>query len=182
MQSVPAMMTAAFATIGLLMYVIKRCFLKRTHRQSSSQLHSITNAFIMTIDLLYITLVEKTVQIFDCSQNNDGRFYLDAAPGIECFTDDYYDNYLPWGVLFMLVHVIGIPLLFSGILWHNRHDIMRDQLACVWGHDTDPVYRLRAVAKTRTARDTQQRRRCRGSGCRSRSTIQTSPRPGLCTT
>eukprot|EP00937_MAST-01D_sp_MAST-1D-sp2_P004176 g4176.t1 len=131
MQMMPLGMLACYAILFVFMYLGKRYILGRRGTKATSHVLSMLNAFIMTLDLLYITLTEKVVEIFDCSQNADGRYYLQAAPSIECYTAEYRIWYQPLAVIFFVLHVVGIPATFSYILFKNRQDIMRDQLASV---------------------------------------------------
>ena len=73
----------------------------------------------------------KVLELFDCTKVGGGdggdggsgeraHFYLQGAPQIRCYDEEYYRLYFPLGTLFLLLYGVGIPLLFCLILGFNK--------------------------------------------------------------
>ncbi|KAI9146177.1 hypothetical protein BKA69DRAFT_1232 [Paraphysoderma sedebokerense] len=50
-------------------------------------------AFNLVLSFLYIVVSQKALALFDCTQEADGEFYLDADPSLVCYRQWWYDTY-----------------------------------------------------------------------------------------
>ena len=61
-------------------------------------------------------------EFFSCYKR-DGKWYLSAEPSVQCYDFDTYGQHaqlLPLCVVSTAVYVLGIPLLFAGLLYRRR--------------------------------------------------------------
>ncbi|KAI9136208.1 hypothetical protein BKA69DRAFT_185859 [Paraphysoderma sedebokerense] len=72
--------------------------------------------FNVLLSIVFITVVESALALFDCTQEEDGRYYLDADPSLQCYQKWYYED-VPIATLAVILYVIGIPLYFFGLLY-----------------------------------------------------------------
>ncbi|KAI9143976.1 hypothetical protein BKA69DRAFT_1057483 [Paraphysoderma sedebokerense] len=68
--------------------------------------------FNASLSVLYVHLAAKSLSLFDCTFEEDGKAYLDDEVSLVCYTDWWYQD-LPFGIASMLIYVIGIPLYFG---------------------------------------------------------------------
>jgi hypothetical protein len=137
-QLIPiAMLVVYLVTFGFV-YSWKRIFISQTSATKSlSAAYAMFNAFLMCLDFMFITLMTKILELFDCTKVGGEHFYLKEVKSIRCYDETYYNVYFPLGVLFLGLYGIGVPLLFTVILVRNKSDMQKDQLARVWGNETE---------------------------------------------
>ena len=82
-------------------------------------------------------------EFFSCYKR-EGKWYLAAEPSVRCYDFDTYGQHaqlLPLCVGAMIVYVLGIPLLFGGLLYRRRkarqhvvsmHSRMDHAIECTW--------------------------------------------------
>ncbi|KAI9138482.1 hypothetical protein BKA69DRAFT_772165 [Paraphysoderma sedebokerense] len=75
---------------------------------------SVMKMFNASLSILYVHLAGKSLSLFDCTFEEDGKAYLDDEVSLVCYTDWWYQD-LPFGVASIIVYVVGIPMYF-GIL------------------------------------------------------------------
>eukprot|EP00003_Mantamonas_plastica_P018557 TRINITY_DN3034_c0_g1_i2.p1 TRINITY_DN3034_c0_g1~~TRINITY_DN3034_c0_g1_i2.p1 ORF type:complete len:705 (-),score=185.04 TRINITY_DN3034_c0_g1_i2:1042-2985(-) len=78
----------------------------------------VVNEILLSLSLLYITLCTQVLQLFDCTLLADGTTYvLDVQPEELCFVSGgLHERLFPWGIAFLGIYVIGIPVLFFILL------------------------------------------------------------------
>ncbi|KAI9140381.1 hypothetical protein BKA69DRAFT_1080731 [Paraphysoderma sedebokerense] len=70
----------------------------------------------MLLGIIYIMLVNYSLAIFDCTLQPDQNFYLDFQPNAKCY-EDWHPEYARFGILAIVVYVLGIPLYFGTLLF-----------------------------------------------------------------
>lgn len=82
-----------------------------------------------------VPLVKNSLSVFDCTQTDEGLRVLDVDPSIICdrSSDVEYGTMYGWAVLTLPLYSIGIPLLFTGVLYKNRLAIKADQTLREYG-------------------------------------------------
>jgi len=90
--------------------------------------HRVIGAFVGIVNLLYVFLIVVAFDIFDCSEREDGKWYMDQYPEHECKTG-LQAELAPWALLCLFVYGVGIPVGFLCVLLtkKNRARIVRDQ-------------------------------------------------------
>jgi hypothetical protein len=137
LQLVPLMMVTLYGVGFCFVYLCKRYVRRRKGSARMSHLYSIGNAMLMMLDFMYITLCTKIFELFDCVESpGTGKYYLQPAPTVECYTDEYWTSYFPCGMAACIVYAFGIPFGFMYILVRNKEHIQQDQLARIWGLET----------------------------------------------
>jgi hypothetical protein len=136
LQLVPLMIVILYGIGFCLVYLCKRYVRRRKGSARMSHLYSIGNAMLMMLDFMYITLCTKIFEFFDCVQDGTGKYYLQPAPTVECYTPEYWTKYFPCGMVALFLYAFGIPLGFMYILVRNKTHIQKDQLARIWGNET----------------------------------------------
>ena len=81
--------------------------------------------------LFYVPLSRASFELFDCSKLN-GRYVLDADLSVVCFDSSWWALF-PFGLLGLLVYVIGIPLVMSYSLWKVRDTLWMPETMRVYG-------------------------------------------------
>ena len=92
---------------------------------------------LTALPFMYISVTRSTLAHFNCVKREDGKWYLAGIPGERCFSSGWFDL-LPVAILATLVYVVGIPALFSGILWVRRNRLDRASSLVRYG----TLYRL----------------------------------------
>lgn len=93
---------------------------------------------ILTIGpLVYITLSRWALLLFDCSEQPDGRRYLDADLGVECYTSMWW-RLAGLGLVGVVVYVIGIPAYLGWTLYTIRDSLHDTEVAVRYA----PLYSL----------------------------------------
>ncbi|KNC55282.1 uncharacterized protein AMSG_10922 [Thecamonas trahens ATCC 50062] len=83
-------------------------------------IRSLVDAVLFLVaPLLYIPLSQSSLALFDCSQLPNGQYVLDADTGVVCF-DDAWWAIVPFGVVAILIYVIGVPVYFGITLFLHR--------------------------------------------------------------
>ncbi|KAJ6249598.1 g protein-coupled receptor-related [Anaeramoeba flamelloides] len=86
---------------------------------SKDELRSFTNNFIncysTLLTLIYLILSLHVLQIFDCTKNNEGEYYLDANPKIQCYSSSWYPLFVV-SLFLVIIYIIGIPLVLILVL------------------------------------------------------------------
>ncbi|KAI9143971.1 hypothetical protein BKA69DRAFT_897617 [Paraphysoderma sedebokerense] len=79
---------------------------QKNHRPFGLTLMKIFNA---SLSILYVHLAAKSLSLFDCTLEDDGKAYLVS---LVCYTDWWYQD-LPFGIGSIIIYVIGIPVYFA---------------------------------------------------------------------
>eukprot|EP00736_Rhodelphis_marinus_P000502 Rmarinus@m.2995 len=67
--------------------------------------------YMLTLNMLYLSCVTMSFQIFVCGQFSGNTWYLVASPDDECSGDSYQITWV-LGVMGLVFYLIGVPLLF----------------------------------------------------------------------
>ncbi len=92
-----------------------------------------SSRFLIMTSLAYLMLVNKTLQLYNCSLQADGNYYLDSSPGDRCYTSLWY-SYVPMAVsssrytvlhdqvVGIILWLIGVPLgIFTVLIKFRKH-------------------------------------------------------------
>jgi hypothetical protein len=75
-----------------------------------------------------LQMVKNSFVMFACTPNSSGQSILDASPSIVCSNSDpVYRRLFPFAVVSFIGYGVGIPALFSFILYKFRTEIHGDQ-------------------------------------------------------
>ena len=87
---------------------------------------------LMLMMVCYITLAKWGISVFDCFEqpNQPGRFFLDDAPYIECFSAQWY-SLSAIGGFAVAMYVIGLPLLVTYIFARNLVRVRMGDMQCM---------------------------------------------------
>ena len=83
---------------------------------------ALIRSILMILVMAYIPLCNFTLQYFNCTNQLDGSWSLDAQPSLKCY-DDKHMSYLPWALWGVLVYMIGIPAIVAIILRINKDNV-----------------------------------------------------------
>jgi len=75
---------------------------------------------MLFLHVIYLSISAKAIELFDCTEQDDGEYYLDAEPSLRCY-DDWWWELFPAAVFCTVVYALGIPLWFSWVLLKSRH-------------------------------------------------------------
>jgi len=79
------------------------------------------------LQVLYVTYFDLTAQVFKVLQPCNKEGYMLAYPWVSCSWSGLHLTLLAIGVTFLIIYVVGVPLLFSIILFKFvRKDINKD--------------------------------------------------------
>ncbi|KNC49889.1 uncharacterized protein AMSG_06186 [Thecamonas trahens ATCC 50062] len=79
-------------------------------------------SMVTVASFAYMFLSAKAVEFFDCTQQADGRYLLDADPSLECYQPWWMDM-LPAGIAAVVVYVMGIPATFLLLILKYRSSL-----------------------------------------------------------
>jgi hypothetical protein len=86
--------------------------------------------FIAMTFLIYSTVSTVIFQTFACDPTDDDAkvklSYLRADYSVQCGTDEH-KLYKAYAAVMMLIYPIGIPLLYTWLLWRQRHKLIKDK-------------------------------------------------------
>ncbi|KAI9136352.1 hypothetical protein BKA69DRAFT_1104795 [Paraphysoderma sedebokerense] len=83
----------------------------------------IIKAFNIALSVLYVNLAAKSLSLFDCTYESDGKAYLDDEVALVCYQEWWYRD-LPINIASVTLYVVGIPLYFgvlSYLCFQTRH-------------------------------------------------------------
>ena len=86
---------------------------------------------------LYIPFAKSALEFFDCTQLENGKWYLDAEPKIECFVGQW-TSLLPLGVVAVLLYVFALPGVFAHALYTHRGNLAEPGVVARFG----PIFSL----------------------------------------
>ncbi|KNC51915.1 uncharacterized protein AMSG_08151 [Thecamonas trahens ATCC 50062] len=124
--AVPAVVFAA-AVLGACMFgLAQRCGLIAAGSELARvKPRSMVERLVVTVaPLLYIPLSKSALALFDCSRFPNGKYFLDAEPSFECFSDRWF-VLLPFGLAALGLFVIGVPASFTYLLF-SVSDTLRE--------------------------------------------------------
>ena len=102
--------------VGLVSQVASRILPLRIPRLS---LRSVIPNLVIVLDLLYVPVVAKSVEVFDCSSHPDGTYSLDMDSAIECYTGGWWGMFAVFAVSFS-VFGLFLPLLLLSVLFSHK--------------------------------------------------------------
>lgn len=83
----------------------------------------IIKAFNIALSVLYVNLAAKSLSLFDCTYESDGKAYIDDEVALVCYQEWWYRD-LPINIASVTLYVVGIPLYFgvlSYLCFQTRH-------------------------------------------------------------
>lgn len=87
---------------------------------------------VVILYLMYPTMANMSFSMFTCVDLGSSR-YLTRDLSVECYGSDHYSKLFIVGIPSLLGWVIGIPLLFFGLLFKFRHDLDNKKYIIFYG-------------------------------------------------
>eukprot|EP00003_Mantamonas_plastica_P033228 TRINITY_DN93_c0_g2_i13.p1 TRINITY_DN93_c0_g2~~TRINITY_DN93_c0_g2_i13.p1 ORF type:complete len:1563 (+),score=447.84 TRINITY_DN93_c0_g2_i13:1329-6017(+) len=89
-------------------------------------LRHLLNEILFTLGLLYITLCNRVLEVFDCTEIRQGFEVMDVVPDEQCWVDGgMHSRLVGPAVVFLFVYVIGVPLSFFLVMLSGRNEKTR---------------------------------------------------------
>ena len=88
---------------------------------NSTLVASLMKSYIILLDVLYFSLAEASLELFDCTRF-EGVSFFEAESNRQCYQSWWYEL-LPFSILGLVLYTIGIPLL-SYYLYSQRQRIL----------------------------------------------------------
>jgi hypothetical protein len=104
----------------------------RSHGEMHRHSHAIIGSLIMMFQVAYIYCTKTAFEVFACETKENGKSYMSFEPEIECWTGTH-NTLWPLALCFASIYGIGIPMVFTAILYRNRKLIKGDQILRVLG-------------------------------------------------
>ncbi|KAI9137273.1 hypothetical protein BKA69DRAFT_1098922 [Paraphysoderma sedebokerense] len=79
--------------------------------------------FNMFLNIIFVPAASQALELFDCSIESDGFYYLDAEPSSRCYTPKWAES-LPISGMALIFYVVGIPTYFS-FLYYSLYQTTR---------------------------------------------------------
>jgi len=92
-----------------------------------SSFDNFTTAITMSFFLIYPSIVEMTLGLFNCKRIGvcDNDFYLVKDMSVECWTSTHYSWVAMVGVPMLIGYIIGGPLLVFYLLYSSRSELLK---------------------------------------------------------
>ncbi|KNC48357.1 uncharacterized protein AMSG_11824 [Thecamonas trahens ATCC 50062] len=119
----PLVVVLVFCSVFVLLRLV------RPTKQYSLLL--LVRAAVIMIPPLYIPASKAALELFDCSALPNGRFYLDAAPEVECYVGGWWVLF-PLGLVTSVAYVCA-PLGMGFALYQARHDLDSPRNVALYG-------------------------------------------------
>lgn len=107
-------------------HIMWRCCMGRHATASSVRRHWDTRIgeILLLLQVMYLTIAGKALQLFNCTELVDGSVVLNAAPYIRCWErGSEHVGLVVMGSVAALVYVAGIPVLFWRVLrWARQQE------------------------------------------------------------
>ncbi len=93
-----------------------------TREQVTMSMKGFISSSLKIVLLLYLSLVNSTLNVFDCVSRGDGKSVLVSEPSIMCEVseDEVYGRLRALAIVFSILYVFGIPLLVLFLLLWSR--------------------------------------------------------------
>ncbi|MFN3503804.1 MAG: hypothetical protein ACK4ZJ_16240, partial [Allorhizobium sp.] len=119
--ALPYVCALLLALYHLAWRLTKGCRASRTARRR--HLENRVGEMLLLLQVMYLALVGKSLEVFNCSELADGTFAMDAAPYIRCWDSPTHRYLLTLTLITSSLYVVGIPLLFWCVLrWSNARE------------------------------------------------------------
>ena len=116
---------------------------KRKHGNLHRHANALIGATILMFQFVYIYCTKTAFEPFACIDKEDGKSYMRFEPKIRC-GEGHHLWLAPMGMVFGCLYGIGIPLIFTYIVYRNRKIITNDQVLRALGtgscRETNPKY------------------------------------------
>jgi hypothetical protein len=116
---------------------------KRKHGNLHRHANALIGATILMFQFVYIYCTKTAYEPFACIDKEDGKSYMRFEPKIRC-GEGHHLWLAPMGMVFGCLYGIGIPLIFTYIVYRNRNIITNDQVLRALGtgscRETNPKY------------------------------------------
>ncbi|KNC52475.1 uncharacterized protein AMSG_08032 [Thecamonas trahens ATCC 50062] len=83
--------------------------------QRGAMYNQAIHAYVMFVLVAYVFVAHKALEVFACTKQTDGTYFLNAHPSMKCYVGEWWDL-LPWTILAALLYCAGIPLVFAAVL------------------------------------------------------------------
>jgi hypothetical protein len=122
------LMPMAVMTVVLLCYFVRfqmyKCKLGKdfTSAMQTTYTNRVLQFTMWVILIIYPPVSRRAIQYFICSEHVDGAQYLVKDYSIRCFHGTWNER-LPYGIAFVSLYPLGIPLYFAYQLRKHRHEL-----------------------------------------------------------
>lgn len=113
----------------LLLFLVKKIMKKNVYFRYF--LKSTIASFIVVCETQYTTIVVSFLKIFDCVRldSNYSTQYLKYATNIECYSDEHISFILKIGLPFLVIWILGLPIIFFIKLYQVKKNLERRKLS-----------------------------------------------------
>jgi hypothetical protein len=87
----------------------------------SKRLSSAVYGYLQLISILYTLMVSALLEPFLCSAQVDGTYTMLRNPSVQCYTDIWQRNVLPYLIPLGLLYCVALPFGLFVLLFLNRH-------------------------------------------------------------
>jgi len=95
-------------------------------------LNALHGGYVSFLMFAYIFISYKPLELFDCTQQPDAVYTLDADPSIICWEGTHL-HLLPIGAVGILLYTIGVPLVLSVQVYRHRDELSSPKFASRYG-------------------------------------------------
>ena len=110
---------SCFFLVFILLRLLKLIFPKMERYSFLMNGDYFINAYIMFLSLVHPYLTGKSLEVFSCTPDGGGNWYMIANQTQLCYTSSW-KVYEPWAVIGIIVYGVGIPFGFLLLLWRFR--------------------------------------------------------------
>jgi hypothetical protein len=116
--------------------------------QINKHLPGFVSAMLIMLYICYIFVARTILDVFNCvpTAPPDGNLYLQAVFEVCGKPGGVQLTLLPYGVLALVVYVVGYPVFVAQLVWRHRELIMQDQLLRARGMGEDRLSNPHAFA------------------------------------
>ncbi|KNC51334.1 uncharacterized protein AMSG_07349 [Thecamonas trahens ATCC 50062] len=121
----PALVAAFMSVVYVVVWLLRQWQLAKSYERpikTSRAWDIIVPTYVTFLLFFYISISQATVSFFDCTEQGDNTFTLDASADILCYSSDWF-TLLPLAVLGFLIYVIGIPVALFSALYIRKNKL-----------------------------------------------------------
>jgi hypothetical protein len=78
--------------------------------ENQSDLAAFAGAYMLGMKLMYLSLAQRTLELFNCTYDGSKHWYFGPEPGRKCY-DVWWYNLLGLSIFSIIVYVVGVPVL-----------------------------------------------------------------------
>eukprot|EP01138_Halocafeteria_seosinensis_P004698 gb/GECG01004804.1/.p1 GENE.gb/GECG01004804.1/~~gb/GECG01004804.1/.p1 ORF type:complete len:2888 (+),score=298.40 gb/GECG01004804.1/:1-8664(+) len=149
-MAVPILAISLLSIIYVTRYFYKLVVLRLPSKLRHTHINAIIATAMVIMYVLYIFLVRRTLDIFNCAPTDppDGNLYMAGRTDIVCWESPVHVNLLvPLATIALVVYVAAFPIFAFTLLKKNKENVKHDQILRAHGYGnstlTNPNYIFR---------------------------------------